>query len=371
MDSNFYDFGADSLTMAQVATTLRNGIASKVPFDALLKQMLDEPTVKDTVKFLTEKPKDGTSEKIEMLKVIRYGKPGNDCLRVLLPAIFWNADKFNILVEQLIQQDLGEIISFGLNDLEEFCKLKPKEVGPTLAKKFAEAVLATNYKKVQIITYCYISPVGIEMAERLIDKGIEIVDFGIIDGSRLGFQCRTNAVRDIFFAEMIGVDFNKWGLDIEDFVVKFNKMMDSTNKKIITDKDVELLSKELTSGDKLVDFMHMSDDEKLDLCIKYTNAFGENAERSTFERLVRMFNQGFNVMTDFTPAPLFGNLRYFKAHNDDGIYRYFDILYHDWDELCLGKLEVSPIPGNHLTCLSNPEYVKVVADKLNYKNLAR
>ena len=187
-------------------------------------------------------------------------------------------------MEQLIQQDLGEILSFGLNDLEEFCKLKPKEVGPTLAKKFAEAVLATNYKKVQIITYCYISPVGIEMAERLIDKGIEIVDFGIIDGSRLGFQCRTNAVRDIFFAEMIGVDFNKWGLDIEDFVVKFNKMMDSTNKKIITDKDVELLSKELTSGDKLVDFMHMSDDEKLDLCIKYTNAFGENAERRIIER---------------------------------------------------------------------------------------
>ena len=371
LDSNFYDFGADSLTMAQVATTLRNGIASKVPFDALLKQMLDEPTVKDTVKFLTEMPKDVNSQKSEMLKVIRYGKANNDCLRVLLPAIFWNADKFNILVEQLIQQDLGEIIFFGLNDLEEFCKLKPKEVGPTLAKKFAEAVLATNYKKVQIITYCYISPVGIEMAERLIDKGIEIVDFGIIDGSRLGFQCRTNAVRDIFFAEMIGVDFNKWGLDIEDFVVKFNKMMDSTNKKIITDKDVELLSKELTSGDKLVDFMHMSDDEKLDLCIKYTNAFGENAERSTFERLVRMFNQGFNVMTDFTPAPLFGNLRYFKAHNDDGIYRYFDILYHDWDELCLGELEVSPIPGNHLTCLSNPEYVKVVADKLNYKNLAR
>lgn len=371
LDSNFYDFGADSLTMAQVATTLRNGIASKVPFDALLKQMLDEPTVKDTVRFLTEKPKNENSKQREMLKTIHYGKPNNDCLRVLLPAIFWNADKFNNLVELLIQQDLGEILSFGLNDLDEFCKLKPKEVGPTLAKKFTEAILATNYKKVQIITYCYISPVGIEMAERLIDKGIEIVDFGIIDGSRLGFQCKTNSVRDIFFAEMIGVDFNKWGLDIEDFVIKFNKMMSTTNKKIITDKDVELLSKDFNSGEKLVDFMHMSDDEKLDLCIKYTSAFGENADRSTFERLVRMFNQGFNVMTDFTPAPFFGNLRYFKAHNDDGIYRYFDILYHDWDELCLGELEVSPIPGNHMTCLSNIEYAKIIADKLNYKKLAR
>ena len=371
LDSNFYDFGADSLTMAQVATTLRNGIASKVPFDALLKQMLDEPTVKDTVRFLTEKPKNENSKQREMLKTIHYGKPNNDCLRVLLPAIFWNADKFNNLVELLIQQDLGEILSFGLNDLDEFCKLKPKEVGPTLAKKFAEAILATNYKKVQIITYCYISPVGIEMAERLMDKGIEIVDFGIIDGSRLGFQCKTNSVRDIFFAEMIGVDFNKWGLDIEDFVIKFNKMMSTTNKKIITDKDVELLSKDFNSGEKLVDFMHMSDDEKLDLCIKYTSAFGENADRSTFERLVRMFNQGFNVMTDFTPAPFFGNLRYFKAHNDDGIYRYFDILYHDWDELCLGELEVSPIPGNHMTCLSNIEYAKIIADKLNYKKLAR
>lgn len=371
LDSNFYDFGADSLTMAQVATTLRNGIASKVPFDALLKQMLDEPTVKDTVRFLTEKPKNENSKQREMLKTIHYGKPNNECLRVLLPAIFWNADKFNNLVELLIQQDLGEILSFGLNDLDEFCKLKPKEVGPTLAKKFTEAILATNYKKVQIITYCYISPVGIEMAERLIDKGIEIVDFGIIDGSRLGFQCKTNSVRDIFFAEMIGVDFNKWGLDIEDFVIKFNKMMSTTNKKIITDKDVELLSKDFNSGEKLVDFMHMSDDEKLDLCIKYTSAFGENADRSTFERLVRMFNQGFNVMTDFTPAPFFGNLRYFKAHNDDGIYRYFDILYHDWDELCLGELEVSPIPGNHMTCLSNIEYAKIIADKLNYKKLAR
>lgn len=367
LDSNFYDFGADSLLMAQVATTLRNGVGSKHPFDALLKQMLDEPTVNDTVKFLTEDKEKKKSEKARLLKVQLHGKSDGETLRVILPGIFWNADRFAGLVELLEKQEQGEILTFGLNDLESLYKLKPTEVGHALAKEFADEVIALGYSKIQLITYCYISTVGIEMAERLMDSGIEVVDFSIIDGSRLGFQSKTNLVRDLFFTEMIGVDLKKWGLDIEEFVVAFNKMMNVTNKKVLTDKDIENLCREFPTGEKALEFMAMSSEEKLDLCAQYTEAFGEYGKRESIEHLSKLFNQGFHVMTDFTPTPIYGDLRYFKAHNDDGIYRYFDIMYHDWREFCIGELEVIPVPGNHMTCLSNPEYAQVIADLLDLK----
>ena len=44
---NFYDYGADSLIMAQVTTKVRSKLEKEIPFDALLRQMLNTPTIEE------------------------------------------------------------------------------------------------------------------------------------------------------------------------------------------------------------------------------------------------------------------------------------------------------------------------------------
>ena len=367
-ESNFYDYGADSLLMAQVATSIKNDLKQDKPFDALLKQMLDHPTVRETVEYLTNNEK-GKSKSANgnFLKLVRYGKPVENKLRVVLPAIFWNADKFKSLISLLEEQDEGEIYTFAMEDAEAYEKLKPEEVGSKLAELFTQYVLDSKTTQVQIITYCFISPIGIEMAERLIDAGIKVEDLSIIDGSRLGFKSETSFLKKVFFAEMLGTDLKTWGLDPEECVTLFQEELKNSNKKKITDEDILALSNKISQPEKLKEFLDLDKDGLIELCKKYNQGFVNAADDATIRRLYALFDQGMNVMLNYTPAPYFGDIRYFKAKNDEGIYRYFDILYNEWEELCLGEFNLLPIPGNHFSCLSEPEYVKAVADMLSLK----
>ncbi len=368
LDSNFYDFGADSLMMAQVTTALRNQLNLKEPFDVLLKQMLDNPTARETAAFLTASKVDADvpQERGGILKIHRFGKPRGKKLRVLLPSIFWNLDKFKYLIPLLEAQDEGEIIAFTMNDAEAFENLHPSEVGTRLAELFLEPVLEGKATEIQIITYCYISPIGLEMAERLLAEGIKVRDIAIIDGSRLGVKVETSFIRRIFFAQLLYVDLMSWGLDAEELVIRFQKLLNQKKIAVLKDSDILAIAGQMENGEKVKKLLSMDDTELLEVYRQYSQGFGNNVESATVERLYRLFDQSMNVMLNYTPAPYFGNIRYLKAHNEDGIFRYFDVMYHEWDELCLGDMEIMPIPGNHFSCLTDPELVKSVAERLKF-----
>ncbi len=371
-ESNFYDYGADSLMMAQTATTIRNEIAPSSAFDALLKQMLDFPTIRETADFIAKtqqtKTEENTPEDNSLLRVLHYGKPKDGKLRVVLPAIFWNPEKFKNLILLLEKQDEGEIITFAMNDEETFEKLHPAEVGSKLAEKFIEPILQSGAKEVQIITYCYISPVGLEMAERLLDAGIKVSDLSIIDGSRLGFKAETSLIRKVFFAQLLFVDFGEWGLDAEEFIVLLKEKIENAKVPVLTDNDIIAIADKMKTGDKIKELLKIDGIELLKLYQKYSKGFGNSADIPMLERLYKLYNQSMNVMLNYTPVPYYGDIVYLKAHNDEGFFRYFDIMYHEWDELCLGEIDIQSIPGNHFSCLQEPKLVQIVADKLSTKS---
>src|SRR5699024_7802858 len=45
VEDNFYDYGADSLIIAQATTKMRDGLKLNIPFETLLKETINNPTV--------------------------------------------------------------------------------------------------------------------------------------------------------------------------------------------------------------------------------------------------------------------------------------------------------------------------------------
>ncbi|TGU46128.1 acyl carrier protein, partial [Mesorhizobium sp. M00.F.Ca.ET.186.01.1.1] len=84
---SFYDHGADSLIMAQVAGRLRDKLAEDpaqpaIPFDALLRQMLNYPTVADLAKFIRSREQEEQPQSEEAWTIHQQNSASN---AVLIP----------------------------------------------------------------------------------------------------------------------------------------------------------------------------------------------------------------------------------------------------------------------------------------------
>lgn len=164
---NFYDYGADSLIMAQVTTKVRSKLEKEIPFDALLRQMLNTPTIEEIALYISaydnqeiESPM--CEKKFEY--IAKNGERNGNRGRILLHGALGSVDVYRYLIPEMEKQNCGEIISIGISDLDEYCKLESEEVVLHLADLYTQKILEENLDKVQIVGYSFSGVIAIEMA---------------------------------------------------------------------------------------------------------------------------------------------------------------------------------------------------------------
>lgn len=369
-DDNFYDFGADSLLMAQMATTIRNELASDKTFDAILKQMLDFPTVTEVARFLKNETEDVADGSGELVQLKRYGVPKDDCARILLPTVLWNDEMFREIIPLMEKQGEGEIFTFKLTNLQYFFGIAETEVASVLAKEFADKIIETGVKKVQIIGYSFNGKLSLELAERLENANIEIADFAIVEGARLLFEIKQINIKDFFFASMIGVNPEIIGFEFEDLTDLIVRYIEETKKKVLDENDFEKIIEQSPNADAIRKFKDMPENERLVKIKEASGDFGNNMTDEAFARMKKTFDQNFNVMLNYNPTPYFGDLRYFKADNRNSIFKNADkMLFQKWDDLCVGEIKYDDLKGNHFTAFTSKEFVLELAEKLSLKKL--
>jgi len=369
MDDNFYDFGADSLLMAQMATTIRNELASDKTFDAILKQLLDFPTITDIVRFLKNEVEEEASDSGEFIQLQRIGKPKNNCARILLPTVLWNNEMYHEIIPLMEKQDEGEIFTFKLSNPQHFFDIDENEVASVLAKTFAEKIAETQVEKVQIIGYSFSGKMSLELAERLENAGIEIADFVIVEGARLPFEIKQTNMKDFFFATLIGVDPHKVGFKFEDITFLMNRYIEETKKKVIDESDFEKIIGQSPDSAAIRNFNALTPSERFLKIKEYSGDFGKSMTDEAFVRIKNTFDQNFNVMVNYNPTPYFGDLRYLKANNSDSIFKNADkFLFQKWDDLCIGEIKYENLKGDHFTAFTSKEYAIDLAEKLSISN---
>lgn len=60
-----------------------------------------------------------------------------------------------VRIPEMEKQNCGEIISIGISDLDEYCKLESEEVVLHLADLYTQKILEENLDKVQIVGYSF------------------------------------------------------------------------------------------------------------------------------------------------------------------------------------------------------------------------
>lgn len=233
---NFYDYGADSLIMAQVTTKVRSKLEKEIPFDALLRQMLNTPTIEEIALYISaydnqeiESPM--CEKKFEY--IAKNGERNGNRGRILLHGALGSVDVYRYLIPEMEKQNCGEIISIGISDLDEYCKLESEEVVLHLADLYTQKILEENLDKVQIVGYSFSGVIAIEMAKQLLEAGIDVEDVAIIDGCSIPVEIQDEIIYELFFIGNLHVSLEKLEFtDLKVFEKIFGKIVDSKQDSI-------------------------------------------------------------------------------------------------------------------------------------------
>ncbi|ERI11046.1 non-ribosomal peptide synthetase [Aneurinibacillus aneurinilyticus] len=372
---SFYEHGADSLIMAQVAGKLRDKLAGDssqegIPFDVLLRQMLNYPTVAALAEFIRSYSQEAEhvpdvslpdlQSKSSNAVLTSYGGNGTGPLSVVFHAVLGTMDSFRPLLEHLKSQNVGCIIGITIADIEQYCTIEPSELIETVADDYVERLLENSHKQMQLIGYSLGGLIAIEVARRLVERGVLLTDVVLIDIPPILFDVDDDILIETLFISNLNITLEQagfGGVDQDDLARGIMQIIENNGNRIPKGALCEI------EGDdglnKVGDlFRRLATFNMRDRFTAYVNALakatGEQMPVEMAEGLFKVFRQSFKAAR-FTPLPYMGNIRFFLAREPFSFFPRTDEMTLDfWREVCLGEFEVTEIEGNHFSCIKEP-----------------
>ncbi|MGR3779426.1 amino acid adenylation domain-containing protein [Bacillus paramycoides] len=383
---NFYDYGADSLIMAQVAGKLRDQLAvddqrKEIPFDSLLRQILNYPTVAALAEFirsyqqqtaLAENPDDSLSVKpknqFSNAVLTYYGGGENGPLKVIFHAGLGTMNYFHILLEHLKAQQRGSVVGITVEDTEKYCTHEPSELIETVAEDYAASLLDSGHTEMQLIGYSLGGLIAIEVARRLVENGIHVLDLVLIDSHPVLFDIEDDLVIESLFIRNFNITLEHagfGGIHPDDFQRALVHILEKNNRSIPQESSCTI------GGDEGMDkvgelFQSMSDLSVRDRFKAYTEAIaretGEDIPIEMAQGLFQMYRQSLKAAR-FSPDPYLGNVRFLLAKDLFGFLPGLDQMTLEfWQDICLGSFQVIKIEGNHFSCMKEEANVTNLAE---------
>ena len=379
-DQNFYEYGADSLIMAQMAGKLRDQFSDDsgegIPFDTLLREMLSAPTVMDLAAFIrsyqqsvTLSPEENHEgvQKENIGAYTNFGGGKDGPLRVIFPAGLGTMDCFRPLIEELREQQAGPVLGISVADVERYCNTEPDELIEATADDYASHMIANGYERVQVIGYCLGCLTATEVARRLQENGVEVIDLILIDGHRVPFNIEDQLLIEAMYLPNMNISMEQTGfgtLDQELLMEWFGKTLFENNQIIAKGLSTEIGGTEALNkmGDifRKMDTLTLS--ERFDIYVEaMPEKDGQKMPKEMVMRMFKTYTQSFQAAR-FEPAPYFGDIRYLQAEDDSNFLPGTSKqIVQFWSEVCLGEFSLDTIQGDHYSCIE-PPYVKNVAN---------
>lgn len=370
---SFYDYGADSLIMAQVAGKLRDLFALEpfkydIPFDTLLRQMLNYSTLADLIEFVENKAKNlmHCKEAASALEqeagadrygvLTSYGGGEEGPLRVVFHAGMGTMNCFRFLLKHLDTQQAGPVIGITIADTEKYCALDDLKITEQLADDYTERIIETGYTDVQLVGYCIGGLVALEVSRRLIERGINVIDLVLISSHPILHDIKDDLLIEALFVPNIGIslsDTSLCDLDSMELGSGFLHIFKNHTQGVPEDAAITI------GGDESLEkvgafFRKLAAIPRSDRFVAYANAIaekqGNRMPAEMAEGMFKVFHKSLKSAL-FKPEPYMGDIRFLLAEEPFLFSGYDEDTLNFWQDICLGEFSLQKINGNHITCI--------------------
>ena len=382
-DDSFYEKGADSLILARVAGQLREQLpqAHSLSYDTLLRQMLNEPNVRALARLLNHgenapaaaAPDQAQRAPHSNALVVPFGGGESGPVRVMFHAALGTLDYFQHLGRALAAQQAGPVIGFAVADTAQYLALEPKRLIESVAQDYADRLIADGHQRFQLIGYCLGGLLATEVARRLLERGMEVVNLSLIDSIPMFIDTDEELAYEAIFVPNLNLDPVKtvFGAHIEDYDVyrAIDLLMARDNRRVPAGAMAAL------SGDPGLDALALavqqqsarSQEERL---AEYARlASGQAGVPIGPELVPTLFRVCRHSMraARFDPPPFLGNMTYLRCLEQQsfGITGGVGHLAAPfWEDACLGQFTLIDVPGNHFSVIEPPHVHTVTAHLL-------
>ncbi|MFI8520133.1 amino acid adenylation domain-containing protein [Streptomyces sp. NPDC085481] len=370
---SFYDHGADSLIMARMAGRLREEVpeAAGIPFDTLLRQLLNHPTLADLAAFLRTSGETGAQPALRRAAtgsnaaLMSFSTTGEGPLRVMFHAGLGTMDCYRPLAARLVEQDLGPVLGIVIDDTERYLSQDPATVIERAADDYAERLIAEGHDRVQLIGYCLGGLYATEVARRLDERGVNVEDLTLISSHPVVVDVEDDLMIEVLFVPNLHISLDSTGfgdIDADTVVRGFMHVIEQNGGKVPLGALAEV------GGDPDLDragefFRRLGSHTREERFAAYartaTESSGEEMPPEMVAAMFRVFRQSF-LSARFTPPPYAGDIRFLLPRGASGFAPGMDdTTLAFWRDVCIGDLPVTGIDGNHFSCIEEPNVAHV------------
>lgn len=391
MNDNLYSLGADSLVLAKVSTKVRDFLkehkkSTNVGFDEIFRKIINNPTAKNIYNILKDynstsdsvllskndytKPEEDVSDNIGEINYIF--STGSNNAQILLHAGFGTLNCYRYIIEYLKDKGKVDLLGITISDTKKYCSIAEESLIENLALEYAEKIIKLGYKKVQIIGYCISGLIAVEVARYLkMHAYSPEISVTLIDSYPINYRIDDEIVIEQLFLPSIGINFAELH-GINSSNSQFNKYIYHAymyfdgyipykfyEKKFIDNAGYDSLYKDINY------LAQMTQKDRFEM---YTNCANKKLSiQQSLEMnltLYKAFLHSFRG-ANYVPHQYVGDLFFLKAKDYSGfIPDEENSNIEFWNRVCLGKLNVIDIDGNHVTCTENPENAKNLSEVL-------
>ena len=384
-EDSFYEKGADSLILARVAGQLREQLplAQAFSYDTLLRQMLNEPNVSALVRLLnhgeaaaTPPGTPGHSQRSTTSNALVVPFGGGDVgpVRVMFHAALGTLDYFQHLGRSLAAQQAGPVIGFAVADTAQYLALEPKRLIESVAEDYAERLIADGHQRFQLIGYCLGGLLATEVARRLLERGLEVVDLSLIDSIPMFIDTDEELAYEAIFVPNLNLDPVKtvFGEHIEDDDVyrAIELLMARDNRRVPAGAMAALSGEPGLEALALAVRKQSARSQEERLAEYARQASGQAGVPIGPELVPTLFRVCRHSMraARFDPPPFLGNMTYLRCLEQQsfGITGGVGHLAAPfWEDACLGQFTLIDVPGNHFSVIEPPHVHTVTAHLLD------
>lgn len=372
-DSDLRSFGADSLIMAQAVGKIRNflkesGSQCDVPFDILLKQTINSPTLSEIVSYIDQiilkkevnsryEDAEVNEEELGKLKIHKKGK--EDKLVVIFHAGLGSIDEFLPFIQGLCNEEKGTIVSIALNNVKQYLDFYAGHLYESVADKYTKIILDLGYDKIQLIGHCVGGMIAFEVAKNMMDKGVDVIDVSLIDSIPGKYSIEDEVVMELMFLPMVNITYPV----LAEYQLNERELYEYMDEKFGKYTGIEQKSK-----NKVEEYINgLREIEKEERIRLYINSVSKNMPIQMFVYLFDIFKQSTNGAI-YKPIPYLGDIRLFIAEDTEKIvFHRSEEVINFWRENCIGDVTVIMIPGNHLTCFTDVNNIQKLVNKIAEK----
>ena len=372
-NQNLYDFGADSLVMAQSVTRMKKELDINISFDILLRRLLNYPTIKDLAIFLEKEDEVSENSKVlenqELFLIKSHGGDSKDGIRVLIHGALGTTECYQNLVPHLVKQDCGEVLSISIANMEKYHQIASERLLSELADVYAKAILDKKPVKVQLIGYSFSGSIAIEIARRLSENDVDVESLVVIDGGTLPITVKEHIVYEWLFIDSMKINLVDLGFTTENLLEKAFLHMSQENKKQLEVNDFKMV---LENEDDLKILDKLTKMEKLDRMVFYEKIMKHKGLAHFNAELLDIYCENFRhsfAALKFLPELYFGDIRYLSSRDKEGAYGHFNLLLEKWMDICIGEFDQYEIPGDHYSCVEDKENARILAGYLAWEEV--